>query len=77
MLKNKINDLIDQYLKQLQEICTAESEKLTKDRIAASIDALLAIDELEQTKDTCVMITKRLCIDRIQQWLHSHVNLGM
>ncbi|KAI4454819.1 codanin-1 [Holotrichia oblita] len=76
-IKTKINELIPQYLKQLQEICAEEIEKITKTRIIASIEALLAVDELPQTKETCVLITKRLCFERVQQWINSHINIGL
>lgn len=76
-LKNKINDLSAIYLKELQEICAKETENLTSERIPLSLNALLAVDELEQTKKTCCIITRRLCMDRVQQWLDSHVNIGV
>ncbi|KAK9745298.1 Codanin-1 C-terminus [Popillia japonica] len=46
-------------------------------RLTTSIGVLLSVDELPQTRETCVLITKRLCRERIQQWINSHINIGL
>ncbi|XP_001601592.1 codanin-1 [Nasonia vitripennis] len=47
--------------------------KLCEARITQSIESLLAEDCLKSVKDMCVKIALRMTIERVDQWIHSHI----
>lgn len=61
-------------LKKLLEICRVETEKITKESIVSTINHLLSVDDLQETKTLCAAIANQKCNNRIQQWISSHVN---
>lgn len=64
-------------IKELQIICDSEIEKIASSRIQSAMESLVGLDILPQTKKVCVSLSKRSCIERVTQWVTSHVTLGI
>ncbi|XP_058792806.1 codanin-1 [Phymastichus coffea] len=50
--------------------------KMCKTRISQSIESLLSDDCLEQVKEMCIKIATRMAVERIDQWIQSHITGG-
>lgn len=50
--------------------------KVTSERVRASVGSLLALDVLPQTKEACTSIAGRMCVERVEEWISSHVVVG-
>lgn len=57
--------------------CDEEVQKLIDIKISQSLDGLLPVDALEGIKQICVAITKKMCTERVKQWMAGHVNLAL
>ncbi|KAF2904562.1 hypothetical protein ILUMI_01609 [Ignelater luminosus] len=77
MITTETSRLANSSLNALREHIDKELKSFSNARIASAVDSLLAMDVLTQTKDVCVSIATRLCRERVQQWINSHVNLGI
>lgn len=64
-------------LQSLMENCEVEVSDITKKRVPFSVVNLLSIDVLPQTKNVCITITSRMCMERVQQWLKTHVTIAV
>lgn len=66
MLANKVSrDLKDQCEQTIPAICET--------RVATSIESLLAEDSLMAVKEMCIKIATRMAMERINQWIQSHI----
>ncbi|XP_018572391.1 codanin-1 [Anoplophora glabripennis] len=72
-LKSKVNQMTHSSLQTLKENCDAEVSTITSERIPTCIANLLSVDVLPQTRNVCVSIATRMCAERVQQWINSHV----
>lgn len=75
-LHAKANQLAAVCLQELQESCDREIESISSPKIRGAVDALASLDILPQTKEVCVGIAKKTCLERVKQWVNSHVTLG-
>ncbi|XP_008194510.1 codanin-1 isoform X2 [Tribolium castaneum] len=73
VLKQKANQFATDCLNELQVACEREIKKITQNKIRNGIESLLAMDVLPQTRDVCVGITEKMCLERVRQWLEAHV----
>ncbi|KAJ8916530.1 hypothetical protein NQ315_000172 [Exocentrus adspersus] len=76
-LRSKMNQTALSSLQALREACGKEVLSLTKARVGPSISNLLSVDVLPQTRDVCVSITTRMCVERVQQWVNSHITVAV
>ncbi|XP_056639601.1 codanin-1 [Diorhabda sublineata] len=77
ILRMKISQLAQENLIFLNEKCSAEVSSILRVRLPISIENLLAIDTLSQTKLTCVSIASRMCKERLTQWMNCHVTISI
>lgn len=75
-INTRSNEFALQCLKDLKRTCDKEIGKIVKDRISVSIESLLPLDVLQQTKDACTAIATRICLERIDEWTSSRIVLG-
>lgn len=59
--------------KNLKEQCERSIPQLCENRIVKSIESLLAEDSLLPVKEMCIKIAIRIAIERINQWIQSHI----
>lgn len=64
-------------LKNLKNYCSDQVEIMIEERVETCIALLLSAEELPEVKRVCVWITKRMCLERVNQWINSHVNPGV
>lgn len=76
-LKSKISQMAQSSLQSLKENCEVEVAEITKQRIPLSVTNLLSVDVMPQTRDVCVAVTTRMCMERVRQWLNSHVTVAV
>ncbi|KAJ8939318.1 hypothetical protein NQ314_011176 [Rhamnusium bicolor] len=76
-LKTKVSQMAQSSLRSLRESCEKEVYSVAKEKIPTSIDSLLAIDVLPQTKGVCIAIATKMCVERVRQWISSHVTLSV
>ncbi|KAK5638061.1 hypothetical protein RI129_012356 [Pyrocoelia pectoralis] len=76
----EIEDLSQKYadssLTNLLNIIKSTTESNLNSRITVAMEALLPSTVLKQTKDLCVFLTHRMCTNRVDQWVKSHVTQG-
>jgi len=77
VLKKKYTSLAQQHLSTFLQICELEIQKISSDKISPSIDSLLPIDTLDETKNVCVGIADKMYKERVKQWVNSHVTLSL
>lgn len=70
---NEMNTLAANTSKELKDQCETSIPTICEARVARSIDSLLAEDSLVSVKEMCVKIATRLAIERIHQWIQSHI----
>ena len=75
-MKTTANELAVTCLEELQKACDSEMETITDSKIQKAIESLVSLDVLPQTIQVCVGITKKTCLERVKQWIESHVTLG-
>lgn len=68
-----MNTLATNVSKELKEQCEKTIPAICEARIATSIESLLAEDSLTPVKEMCVKITTRMAMERIHQWIQSHI----
>lgn len=73
-MKIKANELAINCLEELKQKCDDEVNEISKDRIEKAVDSLLEV--LPQTRKVCIGITQKSCLDRVKQWIDSHITLG-
>ncbi|KAG5895355.1 hypothetical protein JTB14_003152 [Gonioctena quinquepunctata] len=74
-LKAKVSQMASTSLSALLKKCHEDVSAILSEKLPASIDTLLAIDSLNQTKTACVSIAARMCKERVKQWLNMHVTI--
>ncbi|KAK2584047.1 hypothetical protein KPH14_006497 [Odynerus spinipes] len=72
-LANEMNLLAHSASKNLKEQCEKSIPQLCENRIVKSIESLLAEDSLVSVKDMCIKIAIRIALERINQWIQSHI----
>ncbi|XP_076239408.1 codanin-1 like protein dlt isoform X2 [Calliopsis andreniformis] len=70
---NEMNTLATHMSKELKDQCEMSIPAICEVRVAKSIESLLAEDSLVSVKDMCIKIATRLAIERIHQWIQSHI----
>lgn len=68
-----INTLAMNMSKELKDQCEASIPGICELRVTKCIDALLAEDSLTPVKEMCAKIATRLAMERIHQWIQSHI----
>ncbi|CAG9815027.1 unnamed protein product [Phaedon cochleariae] len=76
-LKSQVTQMAQKQLSTLLDRCKTEVTGILCGKIPPSIDSLLAIDTLPQTKNACVSISAKICKERIKQWMNAHVTLSI
>ncbi|XP_044260960.1 codanin-1 [Tribolium madens] len=74
-LKLKANQFATECLQEFQEVCESEIEKILDSKVKNGVEALLAMDVLPQTREVCVGITRKMCRERVRQWVEAHVTI--
>ncbi|XP_050501574.1 codanin-1 isoform X2 [Diabrotica virgifera virgifera] len=77
VLKMKISQLAQEYLNKLHQKCFSELSNILRERIPVTLENLLALDTLQETKTTCISIAARMCKDRLKQWIGSHMTVNI
>ncbi|KOC68849.1 Codanin-1 [Habropoda laboriosa] len=70
---NETNILAIKMSKELREQCEATIPGICELRVIKSIESLLAEDSLISVKEMCIKIATRLAMERIHQWIQSHI----
>uniref|UniRef100_A0AAR5QJV6 Codanin-1 C-terminal domain-containing protein n=1 Tax=Dendroctonus ponderosae TaxID=77166 RepID=A0AAR5QJV6_DENPD len=73
----QVTTVAQKHLSKLLPNCDQEAQKLMDIKIAKSLDGLLPVDALEGTKQICVTVTKKMCTERVKQWMVGHVSLAL
>lgn len=68
-----MNTLANNVSKELKEQCEKTIPSICEVRVATSIESLLAEDSLTPVKEMCIKITTRMAMERIYQWIQSHI----
>ncbi|XP_029678867.1 codanin-1 [Formica exsecta] len=72
-LLSDINMLANKVSKDLKDQCEQTIPPICETRIATSIESLLAEDSLTAVKEMCIKIATRMAMERINQWIQSHI----
>ncbi|XP_076255015.1 codanin-1 like protein dlt [Rhynchophorus ferrugineus] len=72
-LKKQAITLAHNSLEQFMKLCDNEVSNITKVKITGSIENLLPLDTLTEMKEVCVDFSIKMCIERVRQWLATHV----
>ena len=75
-LLKDMNSLASTAAKNVKEKSEQVVPKICESRIAQSIESLLAEDCLKPVKIMCAKIATRMAMERIDQWLQSHIMGG-
>ncbi|XP_014486058.1 PREDICTED: codanin-1 isoform X2 [Dinoponera quadriceps] len=73
LLASDMNTLANNVSKELKEQCEKMIPAICEARVATSIESLLAEDSLAPVKEMCTKITTRIAMERIYQWIQSHI----
>ncbi|CAH0548798.1 unnamed protein product [Brassicogethes aeneus] len=73
VLKQETNKLLQKNLENLKQLCLGEVTDAIKQKIPKSVENLLALDTLLATRDTCIAIATRTCLERVSHWVNVHV----
>nr|XP_023021263.1 codanin-1 [Leptinotarsa decemlineata] len=76
-LRTKAAQIAQCSLSSLHKQCHKEVSAILSEKLPATIDGLLAIDSLPQTKSACVSIAAKTCKERVKQWLGMHVTISI
>lgn len=68
-----MNTLANNMSKDLKDQCEKTIPAICEMRVTTSIESLLAEDSLMPVKKMCVKIATRIAIERINQWIQSHI----
>lgn len=72
-LSSEMNSLAFSASKDLKEQCEKNILQFCENRIVKSIESLLAEDSLMSVKKMCIKIAIRTAMERINQWIQSHI----
>ncbi|XP_020292800.1 codanin-1 [Pseudomyrmex gracilis] len=72
-LANDMSTLANNASKDLKDHCEKTIPAMCETRVTASIESLLAEDSLTAVKEMCIKIATRMAIERINQWIQSHI----
>lgn len=73
MMSDKFPDIVQVIVVDLRNKCDTVVPEMSKTRVKNAIVSLIAEDMHQQVKDMCVMITTRMSLERINQWMDSYV----
>ncbi|XP_032667198.1 codanin-1 isoform X1 [Odontomachus brunneus] len=73
LLASDMSTLAHNVSKELKEQCEKTIPLICEARVATSIESLLAEDSLTPVKEMCIKITTRMAMERIYQWIQSHI----
>ncbi|XP_011869063.1 PREDICTED: codanin-1 [Vollenhovia emeryi] len=73
LLLSDINTLASNASRELKDQCEKTIPAICEARVAASMESLLAEDSLAPVKEMCIKITTRMAMERINQWIQSHI----
>ncbi|KAL0112710.1 hypothetical protein PUN28_012167 [Cardiocondyla obscurior] len=73
LLLDDINTLANNASRELKDQCEKTIPAICETRVATSIESLLAEDSLTAVKEMCIKITTRMAMERINQWIQSHI----
>lgn len=68
-----MNTLANNASKELKDQCEKTIPAICETRIEGSIESLLAEDSLISVKEMCIKIATRMSMERINQWIQSHI----
>ncbi|XP_024944847.1 codanin-1 isoform X2 [Cephus cinctus] len=72
-LTERMNSMAENLCKELRDQCEKSVPSMIESRSVASINALLAEDALASVKEMCAQITVRMAMERVNQWIQSHL----
>ncbi|XP_024875772.1 codanin-1 [Temnothorax curvispinosus] len=73
LLLSDMNTLANNASRELKDQCEKTIPTICETRVAASIESLLAEDSLTSVKEMCIKIATRMAMERINQWIQSHI----
>lgn len=73
LLTKEMSMLASIASKDLKEQCDRSIPQFCESRIVKSIESLLAEDSLVPVKEMCIKIAYRVAMERINQWIQSHI----
>ncbi|KAI4480255.1 hypothetical protein M0804_010253 [Polistes exclamans] len=73
LLTKEMSMLASTASKDLKEQCDRIIPQFCESRIVKSIESLLAEDSLVPVKEMCIKIAYRVAMERINQWIQSHI----
>lgn len=73
LLVSDMNTLANNASRELKDQCEKAIPGICETRVAASIESLLAEDSLAAVKEMCIKIATRMAMERINQWIQSHI----
>jgi len=68
-----MNTLANNASRELKDQCEKTIPAICETRVTASIESLLAEDSLTAVKEMCIKIATRMAMERINQWIQSHI----
>lgn len=68
-----MNILANNASRELKDQCEKTIPAICETRVTASIESLLAEDSLTAVKEMCIKIATRTAMERINQWIQSHI----
>ncbi|XP_006625046.1 codanin-1 [Apis dorsata] len=68
-----MNTLATNMSKELKDQCEASIPGICELRVTKCMESLLAEDSLTSVKEMCTKIATRLAMERIHQWIQSHI----
>jgi len=68
-----MNTLANNASRELKDQCEKTIPAICEARIVTSIESLLAEDSLTAVKEMCIKIAIRMAMERINQWIQSHI----
>ncbi|TGZ37582.1 Codanin-1, partial [Temnothorax longispinosus] len=73
LLLSDMNTLANNASRELKDQCEKTIPTICETRVATSIESLLAEDSLTSVKEMCIKIATRMAMERINQWIQSHI----
>lgn len=68
-----MNKLANNASRELKDQCEKTISAICETRVVTSIESLLAEDSLTAVKEMCIKIATRMAMERINQWIQSHI----
>ncbi|XP_030754792.1 codanin-1 [Sitophilus oryzae] len=74
VLKKKASSFVEGFVRDFLRDCNEAMYEIAEKKIHGCIDNLLPLDALEEIKNVCVGFTYKMYVERVKQWLATHVS---